>query len=75
MMEFTLSIEPVDGGQTVLHPFHLGTDLDVARQIAEERHRNPVDRVAAKTVAIKRGGKVVDVFDGSSWASRFGFDD
>lgn len=65
---FTLSVEPVEG-ETYQHPFHLGTDWRLAREIAEERFRaTRHHRGQAKTVALKREGKIYDVFDGE-WAS------
>ena len=60
----TLSIEPREG-PTVQHGFHLGTDLSVAKPIAQEVfHQHD-----AKTVAIMRAGGIVDVFDGMGWDS------
>ena len=65
---FTLSVEPVEG-ETYQHPFHLGTQWELARTIAEERFRaTNHHRGLAKTVALKREGKIFDVFDGE-WAS------
>lgn len=76
---YTLSIEPIDG-KTFLHGFHLGTDLRLAKQIAEEKFRarnsSPVEKdldgrtMKTRTVALKQGGKLVDVFDGE-WASEW----
>lgn len=63
---FILSIEPLDG-PAYQHGFHLGTDLRVARSVAEE----VFTRKAARTVAImdKPHGQLVDVFDGLRWTS------
>ncbi len=65
---FCLSIEPVDGA-TFQHGFHLGTDLKLAKQIAEEKFnaRNK-HGMPTRTVALILSGKIVDVFDGR-WAS------
>ncbi len=58
---YLLSIEP-SGGKTFHHGFHLGTDLALAKTIAEERfHAVP----GIKTVAILDSTqRIVDVFDG-----------
>lgn len=65
---FTMTIEPVTGGPAVEHGFHLGTDETVARQLAEERCRHGV-APEARTVALHRDGRIIDVFDGGEWQS------
>lgn len=62
MGTLTLSIEPQEG-PSFQHGFHLGTDFTVAKVIAEE----VFTQHDAKTVALKRAGKIVDVFDGQHW--------
>jgi hypothetical protein len=66
---FALSIEPVHGA-TYQHGFHLGTIESMARQIAVERFNNLSTNVSPiRTVALLRGGDVLDVYDGRSWTS------
>jgi hypothetical protein len=67
---FTLSIEPVEG-KTFQHGFHLGTIESTAREIAVEKFHA---RNATKTVALIRGRKLFDCYDGR-WASEYGQDD
>jgi hypothetical protein len=55
---FTLSVEVAEG-RTEMHPFHLGTDARVARQIAEERFR-----AGAKSVALMLKGCIAAIYDG-----------
>lgn len=56
---FTLSVE-VQHGTAEQHPFHLGTDARVARQIAEETFRAR----GARSVALILKGCIAAVFDG-----------
>lgn len=54
-------------------PFHVGTDLVVAMQQAEDTYRNRVwfpgvGNVTIRTVALMRDGRMVDCFDGQ-WQS------
>lgn len=60
----TLSIEPQEGA-AFQHGFHLGTDLKIARALAQEEFH----RQNAKTVALKLAGGIVDTFDGMGWHS------
>ncbi len=71
---YTLSIEPTEG-ETFQHGFHLGTDLKLARQIAEEKfNARNASGMPTRTVALFRGavrdGDMVDVYDGQ-WASAY----
>jgi hypothetical protein len=67
---YTLSIEPV-GCKAFQHGFHLGTDLVLAKQIAEEKFRSRnAFGMPTVTVALFRGGDMVDVFDGQ-WSSDY----
>jgi hypothetical protein len=70
---FTLSIEPTND-PAFQHGYHLGTDERVARGIAVERFigRNAYG-LATRTVALMRGGRIIDVFDGV-WSSAFGME-
>ena len=56
---FTLSVE-IEEGKATQHPFHLGTDPRVARQIAEETFRAR----GAKSVALMLQGCIAAIFDG-----------
>lgn len=57
-MPYVLSIEYPDGS-VKQHGFHLGTDLRLAKQIAEERF----DAAKAKSVALIRNGEKTRYFD------------
>ena len=61
---FTLSIEPT-GKSAFQHPFHLGTNEVIARQIAVEMFhgRNQAGDYTC-TVALIRDRKIVDFYDG-----------
>jgi hypothetical protein len=62
---FTLSIEPT-GGKAFVDGFHLGTDEQVARQIAEERfHGRNKHGMWTQTVALIYDRKLVAVYDGT----------
>lgn len=71
-MTYTLTIEPVEG-KTYQYGFHLGTDIDLARSLIEEKfnaantHPNG-SRV--RTMALWQGGRIVDVYDGQ-WSSQY----
>jgi hypothetical protein len=59
-----LSIEPT-GGKCFQHGFHLGTDIRLARQIAEERfHARNANGEPTCTVALIRNRCIVGVYDG-----------
>ncbi len=65
---FVLSIEDT-AGHSFQHPFHLGTDEKLARQIAVEKFQARVQYgLPVVTVALMRGNKMVDCYDGV-WAS------
>jgi hypothetical protein len=67
-MTFTLSIEAT-AGQAFVHGFHLGTIESVARQIAQEKfHARIAHGLPVVTVALIRGGKLFDIYDGE-WSS------
>jgi hypothetical protein len=72
---FTLSIE-TDAG-TYQHGEHLGTVESIARDVAEEICVKRIPRQGTRivTVALKQGGRIVDVFDGRDWMSNLSFDD
>jgi len=57
---FTLSVE-IEEGKAVQHPFHLGTDARVARQIAVERFHAGSN---VKSVALFLKGCIAAVYDG-----------
>jgi hypothetical protein len=66
---YVLSIEPVEGA-VFHHGFHLGTDLALAKSIAEEKFRNRNRYgLPTRTVALILGHKMVDCFDGQCWSS------
>lgn len=71
-MTYLLSIEPKNG-ETFVHPFHLGTDLKVAKLEAEDRFRGRNrSGLHTRTVALIDADtkKIVDVFDGW-WSSEY----
>lgn len=60
-----LSIEPTEG-KAFLHGFHLGTDLRLAKQIAEEKfHARNDYGMWTRTVALILKGKIIACYDGS----------
>jgi len=62
---FCLSIEDV-AGHSFQHGFHLGTDEQLARQIAEEKfHARIKHGLPTVTVALMQRGKLVGCYDGS----------
>lgn len=63
-MTYVLSIE-TDAG-TYVHGYNLGTDLPIARQLAEEIYQKRVPRIGTRivTVAIV-SDDVFEVYDGS----------
>jgi hypothetical protein len=68
---YILSIE-TEPGKSHQHGFHLGTDLRVARQIAEETfHARAKLNMPVVTVALIRGAKLVDTYYGNGWHSDF----
>ena len=78
MAPFLLSIEPTEG-ESFIYGFHLGTDERDARKAAEDifKHRRWFERrrnVTIRTVALKRDGKLFDVYDGQ-WNSETPYDD
>ena len=66
----TLSIEPMEG-KSYQHGYHLGTQLELAKQIAVDRF-NVLNKSGnpTRTVALIRGGKIVDCYDGR-WSSDY----
>lgn len=75
MSVFVLSIESTPG-QSEQYGFHLGTDDRLARQIVEEKFRWRVhNNVPVVTMALKRNGKIFDVYYGDGWQSDVGFGD
>lgn len=76
---FTLSVE-LENGQTIIAPAHLGTDPNVAVNVAEEYFQHRVfhgigqPAIKARTVALMQNGKIWDVYDGV-WASEREYDE
>jgi hypothetical protein len=69
MSIFVLSIEETEG-HSYQHGFHLGTEEKIARQIVEEKFKWRVDNnLPILTMALKRNGKLFDVFYGDKWES------
>ncbi len=65
---YTLSIEPVEG-KAFQYGYHLGTGLELAKQIAAEKfHARNKHGLPTRTVALFRGGDMIDVYDGD-WMS------
>lgn len=71
---FTMTIEIAGRPQAIRHPYHLGTDEAVARQICLEKfehgevyHEGENHRIV--TVGLHVGGELLDVIDGSGWDS------
>jgi hypothetical protein len=66
---FTLSIEPTEG-ETFQYGFHLGTVESTARSCAADIFKNYTKggKIRIRTVALKRDGKIFDVYDGE-WTS------
>lgn len=70
---FVLSIEDV-AGHSFQHGYHFGTDEKLARQLAEEKfHARVKCGMPVVTVALLRGNKFIDCFDGV-WQSESIFD-
>ncbi len=65
MTTIMLSIEPTDG-QTFVEKFHLGTDIAVAKKIAEERFhgRNKFGMWTRTVALIDDKRKIISVYDG-----------
>lgn len=67
-LPYILSIEPVEG-ETFQHKFHLGTNIEVARTIAAEMfHARNKWNMPTRTVALMKGSRMVDCYDGT-WSS------
>lgn len=67
---FTMSVEPVNR-PVFEYGYHLGHDADVARRFVQNYFRD-YDHTFGHglyTIAIKRNGKVWDVYDGCDWSS------
>lgn len=74
---YVLSIEPIQG-RAFIWPFHLGTDIALAKKLAEEkfaaRNASPLAHdtdghvMATRTVALFLSNRIVDVYDGR-WLS------
>jgi len=67
MNTITMHVE-VSPGEVVQHGFHLGTDMGLARQMAEERFHSST----CLGVFLERNGRIEELFDGDSWYSRGG---
>lgn len=70
----TLSVEDTPF-HSYQHPYHLGTDLALARKLAvEEFDRLTRNRELVVTVALVQGAapraRIVDVWDGREWSSQ-----
>lgn len=64
-----IEMENIDTGEIEIrgHGFHLGTNLRVAQQFCEEFHRQYRGislRWKPKTVALKYGDTIINVYDG-----------
>ncbi len=85
-MTYSLSIETVSEG-AYQHGYHLGTDLAIAKQCAEDvfNQRNRLARelgadrachrgyqLLTRTVALFLDGKMIDCYDGDAWSSDYG---
>lgn len=68
---FVMSIEENEG-HSKLHGFHLGTDERLARELVQDRFAGR-SKAGQHTVsiALMRGGKIVDVFYGNIWNSQY----
>lgn len=66
---FTASIEPVNG-RVFQHAYHLGTDRKMAEWFCEELFRRHNVDTPLYTVALMRGGKAVDFYDGRNWTRK-----
>jgi hypothetical protein len=67
---FLLSIEPMEG-KAYRHGFHLGTIESIAREIAVEKFQVlNANGKPTRTVALIRGGRMFDCFDGK-WSSEY----
>ena len=63
----TLSIE-TEAGKSFQHGFHLGTQLPLAKQIAEEKfHARAKHGLPVYTVALIQGRKMLGCYDGKDW--------
>lgn len=61
-------------GKARLHPYHLGTQEPLAREIVAEIYENRAKHgQPVVTVALMRAGKIVDVYHGrGEWSSTLG---
>lgn len=64
MSTITMHVE-TSPGLTVQHGFHLGTDIDLAKQIAEDRFHT----TDCLGIFLERNGRVEALFDGEAWYS------
>lgn len=66
-MPYVLSIEDTEG-HSFQHGFHLGTDLPIAKTIAEKRFHGRVKAgLPVVTVGLLKDGKLVDCYYGDRW--------
>jgi len=70
MQPFTLSIEET-AGKSRQHGFHLGTDERLARILIQEKMQAFINYgMPVVSMALKRGGKIVDVlYSDLEWSS------
>jgi len=72
---FEMSIEETEG-VSKKHGFHLGTVERLAREIVEDTYRARVlNNLPVVTIALMRGGKMMDLFYGDGWASDLDMED
>lgn len=74
-MSFVLWFKYISKPDMVMHGFHLGLQIKVAKDIAESKFHaannlsgNPSDWVSY--VELRQGGKVIGRFDGETWEMR-----
>ena len=73
MSPFVLSIETTEG-VSEQYPYHLGTDIQLAKRIIEEKFAAYVGiGKPVVTMALMRDNRIVDVYyGGGQWDSRLG---
>lgn len=67
MSTFTASVETRNG--TFQHPFHLGTDVRTAMDLAQELFTHRYHQLELVTIALMLDGRMYDVYDGTTWSS------
>lgn len=74
-MPYIMSIE-YEHGKSVVDGFHLGTDEKIARELIVERFHGRLrsynagwSQMFTVTIALMLDNRIVDVYDGTSWAN------